>query len=73
MTSYNIKGKNGTNGSSAMCHGRAGEDLTVTIPAGTIISEIIGSEKTPLAEREVKFIADLSEPDIKLQIAKYKL
>ncbi|HSN58127.1 MAG TPA: GTPase ObgE, partial [Clostridiaceae bacterium] len=54
------KAERGTNGSGAKCYGKAGEDMIIKVPMGTIIRDL---------ETE-KIMADLSHPDDKFVIAR---
>jgi len=54
------KAENGTNGSGAKCYGKAGEDLVIQVPMGTVIRDVESN----------KIMADLSHPGDKYVIAK---
>jgi len=54
------KAERGTNGSGAKCYGKAGENLFIKVPMGTIIKDV----------ETDKIMADLSHPDDKFVIAR---
>jgi len=54
------KAERGTNGSGAKCYGKAGHDMIIKVPMGTIIKDV----------ETDKIMADLSHPDDKFVIAR---
>jgi GTPase len=54
------KAERGTNGSGAKCYGKAGENMIIKVPMGTIIKDV----------ETDKIMADLSHPDDKFVIAR---
>jgi len=54
------KAERGTNGSGAKCYGKAGEDMIIKVPMGTIIKDV----------ETDKIMSDLSHPDDKFVIAR---
>jgi len=54
------KAERGINGSGAKCYGKAGEDMIIKVPMGTIIKDV----------ETDKIMADLSHPDDKFVIAR---
>ena len=70
MTGYHVKGKDGCYGTSALCHGKRGEDTEVVVPAGTVVRELKGEENVPMKERDRVEVADLAEPGMRVLIAR---
>jgi GTP-binding protein len=67
--SFNIHGGDGTNGAGQGRHGRTGRSVTVDIPTGTIVREILSVDPES-RERETRFVADLSEHGETLLLAR---
>jgi GTP-binding protein len=67
--SYHFSGPRGKHGTSALCHGRKGEDLIVRVPAGTVVREVVGDESVPLRQRETRVLADMVSPNQQLLVA----
>eukprot|EP00501_MAST-03F_sp_TOSAG23-6_P001650 GSMAST32.ASY1.ANO1.1718.1 assembled CDS len=61
-----FKGKPGAHGKGAKRHGKAGKDIIVHVPVGTVIKEWLGGD-----EKEIlRVVADLSEPGAEYLAAK---
>eukprot|EP00455_Lapot_gusevi_P053990 TRINITY_DN8542_c0_g1_i3.p1 TRINITY_DN8542_c0_g1~~TRINITY_DN8542_c0_g1_i3.p1 ORF type:complete len:394 (-),score=60.14 TRINITY_DN8542_c0_g1_i3:8-1189(-) len=61
--SYSFVAPRGTNGSSALCHGRKGEDLIINVPVGTMVREILPDESLPMAQRPLRPLIDMIDTE----------
>ena len=68
LSSYHIKGGNGTNGTSDSRSGRKGDDAILTVPAGTIVSRITHRDPTTLA-LHTQHVVDLQTPGQRITMA----
>ena len=49
---------------------RLGLLQVIDIPAGCVVREITGADSVPMAQREVRFLADLVDPEQRVLLAK---
>jgi GTP-binding protein len=68
---YHFSGVRGVHGTSALCHGRRGDDSVIRVPPGTVVREVFeGESGASLRNAEVRTIADLAGHSHKLLAAK---
>ncbi|MDO5709703.1 MAG: GTPase ObgE, partial [Coriobacteriales bacterium] len=61
---HHFRATRGTHGQGARRHGRAGEDLVLRVPMGTVVRELDPETMTPLYE-----LADLTQPGERVVVA----
>jgi GTP-binding protein len=69
FATFHFKAGRGGSGGSDNLNGSTGNNLTVKIPPGTIIREIVGRDAFT-NQVKTRFLADLSEPDMTVRVAR---
>jgi GTP-binding protein len=69
FSTYHFKAGRGGAGGSDNLNGSVGNHMTIKIPPGTIIREIVGRDALS-NQVKTRFLADLSEPDMTVRVAR---